>query len=95
MGKGTSKAGNGANNGVKVDFTRGKDFDYSLYSKLPKKNQVENITDIGKDKTIDGTRYRAVIKFDDGFTRSIAEYTLSDFKYYVDVVLNKDRTAEF
>ncbi len=90
MGRGTSKAG-----GARVDFTRDKTFDYTLFSKLPKKNQVKNIIDIGKDKTIDGTRYRAVIAFEDGFTRSIAEYTLSDFKDYINEVLNKNRNAEF
>ena len=89
MGKGNSKLG-GA-----VSYTRSDDFNYSLFSKLPQKNQVKNIIDIGKDKTTDGTRYRAVIKFDDGFTRSIAEYTLADFKDYIDTVLNKNRNAEF
>jgi hypothetical protein len=74
-------------------FKREKDFDEVLFNKLPKKIQVENIIDIGKDKTVDGTRYRAVIKFEDGYTRSIAEYTLSDFKYYLKNVL-KNRNYE-
>ena len=71
-------------------FERAPDFDTVLYNKLPKKLQVENITDIGKDKTVDGTRYRAVITFNDGFTRSIGDYTMADFKYYLEQVL-KDR----
>lgn len=71
-------------------FQRSSDFDTNLFNKLPKKLQVPNITDIGKDKTVDGTRYRAVITFDDGFTRSIGDYTLNDFKYYIEQVL-KDR----
>ena len=74
-------------------FERANSFDQALFNKLPKKLQVENIVDIGKDKTIDGTRYRAVVKFNDGFTRSIGDYTMSDFKAYLEGVL-KDRKYE-
>lgn len=75
-------------------YTKSKTFDNVLFNKLPKRLQVENIIDIGKDKTVDGNRYRAVIKFDDGFTRSIGEYTLADFKDYISAIL-KDRNAQF
>lgn len=85
------RGGSGSRNSQ--PFTRSKDFDNVLFSKLPKKLQVNNIVDIGKDKTLDGTRYRAVIKFEDGYTRSIGEYTLADFKYYLENIL-KDRNYE-
>ena len=74
-------------------YTRSSSFDQTLFNKLPKKLQVENITDIGKDKTVDGTRYRAVIQFEDGFTRSIGEYSMAEFKDYIEEVL-KNRNAE-
>ena len=79
--------------GTRNLFQRSNSFDQALFNKLPKKLQVKNITDIGKDKTADGTRYRAVITYDDGFTRSIGEYTLADFKDYLENVL-KDRRFE-
>ena len=74
-------------------YQRSSSFDEALFNKLPKRLQVKNITDIGKDKTIDGTRYRAVITFEDGFTRSIGDYTMADFKAYIDGVL-KNRKYE-
>lgn len=89
-GRGASSSG-----GALVSFQRSSSFDQALFNKLPKKNQVKNITDIGKEKHADGTRYFAVLKWEDGFERLISEYTLSDFKYYVDQVLNHDRKTEF
>lgn len=87
--------GNNGSRSNSVSYTRSSTFDKVLFDKLPKKLQVENIIDIGKDKTVDGTRYRAVIKFPDGFTRSIGEYNLKDFKAYIDDVLNKNRNIEY
>ena len=74
-------------------YKRSSSFDQDLFNKLPKKLQVKNITDIGKDKTVDGTRYRAVITYEDGFTRNIGDYTMADFKAYLEGVL-KDRKYE-
>lgn len=85
------RGGSGTRNNV--SFEREKGFDITLFNKLPKRLQVKNIVDIGKDKTVDGTRYRAVIKFEDGYTRSIGDYTMSDFKTYIEEVL-KDRSYE-
>ena len=73
--------------GTRNIFQREKGFDVALYNKLPKKLQVKNIIDIGKDKTVDGNRYRAVIMFEDGTSRSIGEYSMSEFKYYIEQVL--------
>ncbi len=79
--------------GSRNSFQRAQGFDEALFNRLPKKLQVKNIIDIGKDKTIDGTRYRAVVAFEDGFTRSIGDYTMADFKAYLEGVL-KDRKYE-
>lgn len=87
--------GGKSSGGSSVSFERSSTFDQQLYEKLPKSLQVKNIIDIGKDKTIDGTRYRAVLQWEDGFQRSIGEYTLKDFKDYLKAVLTKDRTTEY
>ena len=90
-GRGSSSNG-GA---LQVSFERSGSFDYGLFGKLPKRNQVKNITDIGKERHADGVRYHAVIQFEDGFSRSIGEYTLADFKSYIDDILHKDRRTEY
>ena len=92
-GRGASASS--ASGGSSVSFERSSTFDQQLYEKLPKSLQVKNIIDIGKDKTVDGTRYRAVLQWEDGFQRSIGEYTLRDFKEYLKEVLTKDRTTEY
>lgn len=74
-------------------FQRANGFDEAIFNKLPKKLQVKNIIDIGKDKTIDGNRYRAVIMFEDGTSRSIGEYSMLEFKYYIEQVL-KDKSYQ-
>ena len=78
-----------------VSYQRARGFDEALFNKLPKKLQVKNIIDIGKEKHADGTRYFAVIQFDDGFQRSIGEYNMKDFKSYIDDILNKNRNIEY
>ena len=93
---GSRGAGSGrSGNKTQVSYERSSTFDYQLFSKLPKKLQVENIIDIGKESTFDGNRYHAVIKFDDGFTRSIGAYNQKEFKDYIDAILNEDRNIEY
>lgn len=70
-------------------------FDESLFSKLPKSLQDDRITAIYKEKTRDGNRYSAIIKWEDGFERSISEFGKGDFKFYLESVLKKDREVEF
>lgn len=70
-------------------------FDESLFKKLPKGLQDDKVIAIGKEKTYEGNRYSAVIEWEDGFQRSISEYTLADFKNYISDVLKKDRKIEY
>ena len=93
-GRGASSTGAGGNASA-VSYARDGSFDQRLFSKLPKKLQVKNITDIGVENHGGERRYHAVIQFDDGFSRSIGEYTLSDFKNYINDVLFVDRNTEY
>lgn len=79
--------------GTTITHVRSKFFEEAVYNRLPKKLKTDKLIDIGKEKNVDGTRYSAVIEFDDGFQRSISEYSWSDFKYYLEEVL-KNRHYE-
>ncbi len=61
----------------------------TLLNKLPKKWH-RFIKDVYKEYG----RYSAVIVFEDGFSRSIGEYTFKDFKDYIKMVIEEDRNAE-
>lgn len=58
-------------------------------NKLPKKHQS-----FVKDFYKEGQRYAAVIKFEDGFTRSLGAYSLSEIKYYIKEVVENNRFYE-
>ena len=68
--------------------------DNKLLSKFPKKHQPY-IIDCGKEVHANRTRYFAVIKFNDGFSRSIGESNLEELKYYIKQIIEVDRTIEF
>lgn len=78
----------------RIIHTRSKFFDEAVFNRLPKKLKTDNIIDIGKYKDADGTRYNAVVEFNDGFQRSISEYGWADFKDYLEEVLLVNRKAE-
>lgn len=61
-----------------------------LINKFPKKHR-QYIKDAYKEYG----RYCVVLEFEDGFTRSIGEWTLSDIKDYVKQCIEVDRTTEF
>lgn len=48
-----------------------------------------------KDAYKEYNRYSVVIKFDDGFTRSIGGWNLKEVKDYVKAIIEEDRTIEF
>lgn len=73
-----------------IVHVRSSFFEQKVFDRLPKSLKSDNIIDIGKEKTMDGTRYSATIEYDDGEQRSISEYSWSEFKYYLEQVL-KDR----
>lgn len=77
--------------GKSIVHTRSKFFQQAVFDRLPKKLKIDNIIDIGAEKIADGTRYGAVIEFDDGFQRSISEYGWKDFKSYLERVLKVRR----
>lgn len=62
----------------------------NIKNKFPKKHQ-KYIVDAYKQDN----RYCVVIRFDDGFTRSIGEYTIKDIKYYVKQIIEVDRNIEY
>jgi hypothetical protein len=61
-----------------------------LLNKLPKKHH-KYIKDIYKE----GGRYSVVIEFEDGFTRSIGEWSFKELKDYVKEIVEVNRNAEF
>lgn len=72
-------------------FKRDRFFDQTVYDKLPKKMQLQNIISIGKHKDSDGVRYNASVVWEDGFNRSVSEYGWKDFKGYLEIVLFENR----
>jgi len=61
-----------------------------IRDKFPKKFQ-KYIKDAYKEYD----RYSVVIVFEDGFSRSIGGYSLSEIKDYVKQIIEVDRTIEF
>lgn len=61
-----------------------------LLNKLPKKYH-NHIKDIYKE----GSRYSCVIEFEDGFTRSIGEWSFAALKDYIREIIEVNRNAEF
>lgn len=64
--------------------------DMKLLSKLPKKHH-KYIVDIYKECG----RYSVVLKWEDGFTRSIGEWNFSELKYMIKEIIEINRNAEF
>ena len=64
--------------------------DKGLLNKLPKKWH-KYIVDIYKEYD----RYSVVIKFEDGFCRSIGDTNFTELKYYIKAIIEEDRTIEF
>lgn len=62
----------------------------NLKDKFPKKHQ-KYITDAYKE----GSRYSVVIRFADGFSRSIGGWNFSEVKEYVKEIIEVDRTVEY
>lgn len=62
----------------------------SIKDKFPKKHQ-SYITDAYKEYG----RYSVVIKFEDGFARSIGGWNLSEVKAYVKDIIENDRNIEY
>lgn len=61
-----------------------------IRSKFPKKHQ-KYIKDAYKEYG----RYSVVIQFEDGFTRSIGDWSFSAVKYYVKDIIEIDRNIEY
>lgn len=61
-----------------------------IKDKFPKKFQ-KYIVDAYKEYN----RYSVVIKFEDGFTRSIGGWNLSELKDYVKEIIEVDRNTEY
>ena len=60
-----------------------------IKNKFPKKHQ-KYIKDAYKEYD----RYCVVLEFEDGFARSIGDFTLSDIKYYVKQCVEVDRNTQ-
>lgn len=64
--------------------------DMKLLNKLPKKYH-KYIIDIYKEYG----RYSVVLKWEDGFTRSIGEWNFTELKYMIKELVEVDRNTEF
>ncbi len=62
----------------------------SIKDKFPKKHQ-KYISDAYKEND----RYSVVIKFEDGFTRSIGGWNFTEVKAYVKEIIEEDRNIEY
>ena len=62
----------------------------NIIDKFPKKHQ-KYITDAYKEYN----RYSVVIRFDDGFTRSIGGWNFTEVKAYVKDIIEIDRNIEY
>ena len=61
-----------------------------LLKKLPKKHH-KYIKDLYKECG----RYSCVIEFEDGFTRSIGEWSFKELRYMIKEIIEVDRNSEF
>ena len=64
--------------------------DMKLLNKIPKKHH-KYIVDIYKEYG----RYSVVLKWEDGFTRSIGEWNFTELKYMIKELVEVDRNTEF
>ena len=62
----------------------------NIIDKFPKKHQ-KYIVDAYKEYD----RYSVVIRFEDGFTRSIGGWNFKEVKDYVKAIIEDERTIEF